>query len=90
MWDLSDLLVDRDMTGDDLANAEEVELVAYLQEMLLDDNFLAIKEIGNEKLRYTVACSCLITKTKEVWFNLNSCMEEELKKQGYKLENLAL
>lgn len=72
-----------DLTED---SVKIIPLYEYIQYQLLDKNsYFAVKEIGNEKLRYNVGFAEVITKNSFKWFNLDmliiECVEEELSTQ---------
>ena len=62
----------------------EVPLTQFIQENLLDGEYVFIKEAGHEKLRYVGACGLLITKKSEQWINIDRVAEELLEKEGLK------
>jgi len=60
----------------------EVPLTKFIQENLLEGEYVFIKEAGNEKLRYIGAYGLLITKKSEQWISLDRIAEELLEKEG--------
>ena len=62
----------------------EVPLTEFIQENLLEGEYVFIKEAGNEKLRYIGACGLLITKTLIKWLNLDFIASGYLEKEGLK------
>lgn len=62
----------------------EVPLTQFIQENLLDGEYVFIKEAGHEKLRYVGACGLLITKTLIKWLNLDFIAAGHLSKEGLK------
>ena len=57
-----------------------LNIYEYLQSMLVENETIQVKEVGNEKLRYNSACGLVITKKDYKWFNLDSIMEEYAEK----------
>ena len=55
---------------------EEIPFDEFIQESLADGEYALIKEIGNEKLRYAVACGVLITKRSITWLDLDQMAEK--------------
>ena len=62
---------------------KEITVEEYIQTQLLDDSYCAIKETGNEKLRYNVGFAEVITKNNIKFFNLDQLV------QLYVLEELS-
>ena len=62
----------------------EVPLIEFIQENLLEGEYVFIKEVGHEKLRYVGACGLLITKKSKQWISLDRAAEELLEKEGLK------
>lgn len=58
---------------------EELSISDYIQYQLLDDSYCAIKEVGNEKLRYNIGVADVITKRSTKFFNLDSLVEKYIK-----------
>ena len=73
---LEDTLLDDEYTCDDI---EQVSISDYIQYQLLDDSYCAIKEVGNEKLRYNIGVADVITKRTTKFFNLDSLVEKYIK-----------
>ena len=73
---LEDTLLDDEYTCDDI---EQVSISDYIQYQLLDDSYCAIKEVGNEKLRYNIGVADVITKRGNKFFNLDSLVEKYIK-----------
>ena len=58
----------------------EQPFTEYIQEQLYDDTqYLFVKEIGHEKLRYVVAYGCVITKTDVHWIDIDREIDSYLK-----------
>ena len=73
---LKDRLLDDIYTFDDI---EELSISDYIRYQLLDDSYCAIKEVGNEKLRYNIGVADVITKRTTKFFNLDSLVEKYIK-----------
>lgn len=58
---------------------EELSISDYIQYQLLDNSYCAIKEVGNEKLRYNIGVADVITKRTTKFFNLDSLIEKYIK-----------
>ena len=65
-----------DYIADDI---EELSISDYIQYQLLDDSYCAIKEVGNEKLRYNIGVADVITKRTTKFFDLDSLVEKYIK-----------
>lgn len=78
----SDFMESPELLDDNISVEEwhEQPFTEYIQEQLYDENqFLYVKEIGHEKLRYVVATGCVITKTDIRWFDIDSIVNNYLK-----------
>lgn len=63
-------------------NVKIISLCEYIQYQLLDKNtYFAVKETGNEKLRYNVAHAEVITKNSMKWFNLDTLIIEYVEEE---------
>lgn len=63
-------------------NVKIISLCEYIQYQLLDKNtYFAVKETGNEKLRYNVAHAEVITKNSMKWFNLDTLILEYVEEE---------
>ena len=79
--DLKEYLEDLEngLTEDDV---KILPLYDYIQYQLLDKNtYFAVKETGNEKLRYNVAHAEVITKNSMKWFNLDTLIIEYVEEE---------
>ncbi len=79
--DLKEYLEDLEngLTEDDV---KILPLYDYIQYQLLDKNtYFAVKETGNEKLRYNVAHAEVITKNSMKWFNLDTLILEYIEEE---------
>lgn len=79
-------------TDEDITNAlseagytrDEVNFTSlgeYLQEQVLPDEHIVVTETGNERLRYNIGASCLITNKVLLTFNCQDAAEEYLVRQ---------
>ena len=79
--DLKEYLEDLEngLTEDDV---KILPLYDYIQYQLLDKNtYFAVKETGNEILRYNVAHAEVITKNSMKWFNLDTLIHEYIEEE---------
>ena len=60
---------------------EELDFSEYMQSVLEDNEHILIKETGNEKLRYNVACGILITKKSIQWLDLDRIAMDIVEKE---------
>ena len=59
------------------------DLFDFLQEQLLDKEYVMVTEVGHEGLRYQGACGVVITKKSIKWIDLNRALEQ-VAEQDYK------
>lgn len=79
--DLKEYLEDKqaDLTENDV---KTIPLYEYIQYQLLDKNsYFAVKETGNEKLRYNTGFADIITKNSIKWFNLDMLILEYVEQE---------
>lgn len=69
-------------TTDTISNYKEVNLIDFLQEMLLEGEYISLTIIGWEKLRYVGGEVIVITKNDYLSDNLHNREEELLKSIG--------
>ena len=63
-------------------NVKIISLCEYIQYQLLDKNtYFAVKETGNEKLRYNIAHAEVVTKNSMKWFNLDTLILEYIEEE---------
>ena len=79
-FDLEEYLQDINLECD-TEDIVEVCLDKYIQSQLLENEYFAIKETGNEKLRYNVGYAEVITKNNIKWFSLDCLIEEYIQKE---------
>lgn len=52
-----------------------ISITEYIQHQLIPNSYFAVKEVGNEKLRYNIGYAEVITKNNVKWFNLDRLIE---------------
>ena len=77
--ELEEILIEELGEGTNIESFEEISFDEFIQESLTDNSYAFIKEIGNEKLRYVVACGVLITKKSITWLDLDQMAEKIIK-----------
>ena len=92
-WDNEHIVIIDNNTGNVIDTVQDCDLVGYfdygnninldkyIQNQLLDNEYVAVKETGNEKLRYNVGCAEVITKNNTKWFCLDNIIEEYIRKE---------
>ncbi len=58
-----------------LDDLKDVSVTEYIQHQLVPNSYFAVKEVGNEKLRYNIGYAEVITKNNVKWFNLDRLIE---------------
>ena len=61
-----------DYTTDEI---QELSITEYIQHQLVPNSYFAVKEVGNEKLRYNIGYAEVITKNNVKWFDLDRLIE---------------
>lgn len=54
---------------------KDISITEYIQHQLVPNSYFAVKEVGNEKLRYNIGYAEIITKNNVKWFNLDRLIE---------------
>ena len=59
-----------------------IPFAEYIQSVLIDKEYVLIKEVGHEKLRYAVGCGLLITQKSIKWIDLYNIAMEIVEKEN--------
>ena len=63
----------------DIEDFQELDFADYIQQNLAEGEYVFIKEVGHEKLRYACAYGFLITKDKQVWIDIDRIADKVIK-----------
>ena len=80
-YDLDDFELDdtwiseMELTEYKLDDLKDISITEYIQHQLVPNSYFAVKEVGNEKLRYNIGYAEVITKNNVKWFNLDMLIE---------------
>ena len=64
-----------ELTEYKLDDLKDISITEYIQHQLVPNSYFAVKEVGNEKLRYNIGYAEVITKNSVKWFDLDRLIE---------------
>lgn len=75
-FELNDTWIsEMELTEYKLDDLKDISITEYIQHQLVPNSYFAVKEVGNEKLRYNIGYAEVITKNNVKWFDLDRLIE---------------